>query len=845
MANKPKIITDFFKSFTIPKNRIPRQDEDDEIIVASSSSSRANTRERTLSPAKRRAPVSPQKARQNDTTVKRGRGRPRKDTSTSPSKLRLETPQLEREESGNSTPTRRSPRKQMAGIDGVQDAPPDSSGLTSVNSSLKATPTKVRTVEAVEIPSPSKHSDPSMPAPSQVSAPEPRNPVNASFSSFSTLTSMSGMSSQSSSRRIVKNGVPAVTNSDSASMSSTSSEDELVDLADFAPRKKRRLTPPVADRDSRPDVSNNSKSTRSSTRLSGEQTKRRVKDSWRPPSPPPTVTYKHSLFSMAKQSAKEAASEAKIAQAEADIKEAEQMQKRRDNSFGKAVETKSMAKEFAQDSDEEERMVMAMERTEVLRGEETFYFFHGEAGESMQMDFPTAELDKYGLEFLQDDAKRQHACTSGFLAIVASQQGLPVPLVSWIHSEIFHEPSEEVCDSYVAILDALVKDQRDLPDLAFSLSETHPGQTLRDVEAEMNIEGGTSLPPNLKYALMATAALAPHIAPMSHACALAELIFLNNDENVRGNIDVQIHIEHAMDSIFESHKSDEDLQIVFRETTRQIIHATSISRHLLSRAIASIPATSLPLHQLRRKLSLHILLNASIDEDIDVISASTGVRLLLRLKKHSSFHISETTDYVTLHSLIDLLDIAIDVGFSDFAFLYQEEHKVAPPTKSLFGHAAVPQSQEEISFNAQMDDMVSHLRSMGSKIRDAGTSHLKRTEAKSALERLIVRLEAAVRTKPRPRKGVFDRGGAGSSRAGAMDSFLNRVESESKASKDHGSGEATTNQRAVNGVPGKQHKVTWRDDVVGMGDVGPGADQDGDESVEGNEDDDDDDDDSV
>jgi hypothetical protein len=833
MANKPKVITDFFKTkpFTIPKNRIPRQDEDDEIIVASSSSSRANTRERTLSPAKRRAPVSPQKEHQNDTsTVKRGRGRPRKDISASPSKLRLETPMLEQETSGNSTPTRRSPRKQMAGMDGLQDAPPDSSGLTSVRSSLKSTPTKSRTVEAVEIPSPAKHSSPWMPAPSQIPAHEPKNTVNTSFSSFSTLT---GMSSQSSSRRIVKNGVQAVTNSDSASMSSSSSDDELVDLESFAPRKKRRLTPPVPERDSRLDAPSNAKATRSSTRLSEEHTKKRVKESWRPLSPPPTNKYKHSLLSMVKQSAKEAASEAKIAQAEADMQEAEQLQKRRDNARANAVGTKSMAKEFAQDSEDEERIEMAIERTEVLRGEETFYFFRGEARESMELDL---ELDTSGLEFLQDDAKRLHACTSGFLATVASQQGLPGQLVSWLHNEIFHEPSDELCESYVGIVDALVKGQHDLPDLAFSLSETHPGQTLRDVE-DTDIEGGTSLPPNLKYALMVTAALAPHIAPVTQGCALAELILLNNDEHVRENMDMQIHIERAICSILEPHASDEDLQTVFRETTRQILHASSLSRHILSRAIASLPATILPLHQLRRKLSLHILLDASIDEDIDVTSATTGLRLLQRLKKHASLHISESTDYVTFHSLIDLLDIAIDVGFSDFAFLSQgnqSHHKAALPTKSLFGHTAVSQSPAETAFNAQIDDLISHLRSMGSKIRDAGTSHLKRTEAKSALERLVVRLEAAVRTRPRPRKGVFDRSG---NSASAMKGFLKRVESQ---------GEASKSEKTVQAGPGKQHKVTWRDDVVGNGDVGAGADGDADEILkEENEDDYGDDDDSM
>jgi hypothetical protein len=141
--------------------------------------------------------------------------------------------------------------------------------------------------------------------------------------------------------------------------------------------------------------------------------------------------------------------------------------------------------------------------------------------------------------------------------------------------------------------------------------------------------------------------------------------------------------------------------------------------------------------------------------------------------------------------------------------------------------------------------MVSHLRLMSSKIRDAGTSHLKRTEAKSALERLIVRLEASVRTKPRPRKGVFDRPGALS--AGALDGYLRRVESEHGAAGVNGSGGGSgdgggvATKRAVQSAPGKQHKVTWRDDVVGTGDAGPGADEaksgDGDESESNDEDD--------
>lgn len=616
------------------------------------------------------------------------------------------------------------------------------------------------------------------------------------------------MSSQSSSRRIVKNGIQAVTNSDSASMSS-SSEDELVDLESFAPRKKRRLSPPVED--SRNDISSHSKSTRSSTRLSGDQAKKRAKDSWQQLGPPPKTTYKYSLANMAKQSAKDAASEAKIAQAEAEMQESERLEKQRHQAFVTSADTKSMmAKEFAQDSEEEERMVIAMERTEVMRGEEKFYFFCGEPEERIEMDFPAAELSTCGLSFLQDDSAWQHACTAGFLATVASQEGLPQRLVSWIHSRIFSEPSEELCEAYVAALDALVRGGHDLPDLHFSLSETHPGQTVRDVADDATINGDTSLPPNMKCALTTMAVLAPHIGPINQACTLAELILLNNDEKIRSDVTMQLHIERAMHSILESHASAEDREIVFRETTRQILHASSISRHLLSRAIASLPATILPLHQLRRNLALHILLDGPIDEDIDVTSQSVSVRLLLRLNKHASFHISESTDYTTLHSLIDLLDIATDVGFSDFAFFSQEsqQHKAAP--KSLFGHTTTTVSPAEASFNVQIDDIVSHLRFMGSKIRDAGTSHLKRTEAKSALERLIVRLEASVRTRPRPRKGVFDR--PGSLGAGALDGYLKRVESGSGSSRVNGSGsgtgsgcgeEAATERSTVQSAPGK------------------------------------------
>lgn len=695
-----------------------------------------------------------------------------------------------------------------------EDALPASSGQTTVQSS-QTSPTKSRTLQAVEIPSPSKQQASGMQAPAKTAQQGPTNAADNSFSSFSTLTSFSGISSQSSSRRVVKNGVQAVTNSDSASMSSSSSEDELADFESFAPRKKRKVTPPEVDA----NVPITSKPTRSSTRLDDAKIKYRARDSTRPLSPPPKTSYKYSLLNIAKQSAKEAASEKKIAEAEAYMLEAERLRADQEDKALEEGESKHIAATFAQDSDEEERMLMAIDRTEALRGEETFHFFRGEATDTMDRDFSLEELDTYGLHFLHDDTKRRQAFASGFLGVIASQKGLPGSLINWMQHQILTEDSDELCESYNAVLDALVKAENPLPHVVFSLSEIYEGQTFRDAEHSNTGRSDISLPKNLNHTLQMMSALAPQISPINQACALAELILLNNDDDVRSDIEIQIHIEQAMRAILDAN-DESGLQAAYKETIRQILHASSISRHLLSRAIASMPVTTVRLHELRRRLALQLLLDAPMDEHLDFTSPSTGVRLVVKLKKHPSFLISESTEYTALHSLTDLLDIAIDVGFADFSFLTRRAQSPKAQSTSLFSHNQAPQSQEESAFNAQIDAFVAQLRLMGSKIRDAGTSHLKRTEAKSALERLILRLECAVRTRPRPRKGVFDRGGIGNMMsAAAMEGFLKRdgdekaiINGETAADAnlgDHGQ----VKSGAQNGL-GKQHKVTWKDDVI-------------------------------
>jgi hypothetical protein len=69
------------------------------------------------------------------------------------------------------------------------------------------------------------------------------------------------------------------------------------------------------------------------------------------------------------------------------------------------------------------------------------------------------------------------------------------------------------------------------------------------------------------------------------------------------------------------------------------------------------------------------------------------------------------------------------------------------------------------------------------------------------------------------------------------------VESRGEVSRDEGLDGTLASQKTVQAGPGKQHKVTWRDDVVGNGDgdAGAGADVNGHGRKEEENDDDDDD----
>ncbi|KAI7354471.1 hypothetical protein KC336_g22317, partial [Hortaea werneckii] len=77
------------------------------------------------------------------------------------------------------------------------------------------------------------------------------------------------------------------------------------------------------------------------------------------------------------------------------------------------------------------------------------------------------------------------------------------------------------------------------------------------------------------------------------------------------------------------------------------------------------------------------------------------------------------------------------------------------------------------AFNSQIDTLTQMLQKKSSHIKDGSMSDLQRTEAKAVLGRVIMRLEHAVRTRPKLKRGVFDDGPNAES-VGLMDEFVKR-----------------------------------------------------------------------
>ncbi|KAK0824593.1 hypothetical protein LTR73_007643 [Friedmanniomyces endolithicus] len=848
-------ITNFFKPFILPKNRVPDNDEEeDEIVVGRDAS--------TI-----REPASPTMEGKKLGAV------------------HVETSQGSRM-SGTS------PERRLRGTPQKRSSPSSHQGTTDNDDLHHSSPThsKQRAMMAVSVPSPKRHMSPP-PKVEQAAAPSPR--VTTSFNSTSTLSSVP-MSSQSSSKRVVRHGLQAVTNSDSAS--ADDSDDDLADIETFIPRKKLKMTPPPPQHTTRKvPLQDETKSTRQSARLSDHGSRSRSHTPYLPPSPPPTE-YKHSLLKMVKANQKQEKQKRRVAEIEAEVADTEKLRKELE-ALGKGeVDPQAMAAEIAENSEDEERLGTAIERTEALQEEVTYNFFLERSVRVARRSFP---VKAFGQEpfaaIMKDDQAREQACLTGFVADLAAEGLLPHAAIVWFVRQMVHESREELCEAYVEIVRHAATDQAGLrdachpslgvlydtvgqgvpdgsintqkspqldeailsasslqqpkvvakctcnedegddravacescktrhtscyhqqfdgQDLSKTLSNEYVGVNPRTLDGRAahkhsspsladqspNKGAGTKLStiaPGLQYVVRAMQYMIAGTSVQRIGQAVVDLAYANIDDHVRKDIEIQLTIQNSIEGLLED-LDPTKLDSIYDYLNKRLFPPEQHPNILLCRLVASLPASSINAHHLRRRLALYCVTESS--STIPLTSPTWFRTLTKRLRTAPEYTISNSTNYALLHALISILDLALDAGFSDFAFLTAppKPPSVAEPQRPshpLFAHlttsaASTKIPEEEKALNSHVDALVAQLKFMASRVRNSGAAHMTRMEAKEALERVVVRAEWGVRTRGKGRSEVFGGGGVGEE-GGVREGRVRFLEGLAGAVKGEGGREA-------------------------------------------------------
>ncbi|KAI9716804.1 MAG: hypothetical protein M1812_005144 [Candelaria pacifica] len=582
--------------------------------------------------------------------------------------------------------------------------------------------------------------------------------MDGGFKSFqnSSSDSVGPLSSQplsnTSSQRVIKHGEVVVTNSDDED-----SDSSLDDIDSLLTLRKPALSPPSAVEASRSALKGQPK--RKETMQNGLWQSSKSRSN--PFTPVPAVPkYKFSLDSLVSRTEKDAASEAEVFKARALMCDPA-ITKEQDSNDAMEVDSKAAAANHAVNVDQgllasvikEEtegggmhNVLHAMKRTEVGNREKAWYFLDEKdmLGSTHRSPFPHSSApSKDWRKLLSESASREQTFLSGAAGEMLAMDSLPDEIIQWIIDELCIERRDDLRSSYLLALQSAtdqittlltpLRIDEMLSNLGARREALDPHQVATPGQQE--IDGWRQLhgPPwaNLGTVIKALTGVAENLSPSSREHAILLLFRMLLDSSLTDNGDLLFFIEDALESLTDSIPSNETESSLRRISIT--ILASVINSQLRLQLLSHFPASTCPLHLLRRRLALAIFFS-----DLSYLSkpASTLLQIPLITQRlfTPAFNIDNDTDYPELATMAAVLDIAIDDGLS---------------TNMVTDKEAIE------TFNTDIDALTARIKVLFTSILDSGASHMTRTEAKEALERLHYRLVYTVRTKPVAKKRIF------------------------------------------------------------------------------------------
>ncbi|CRK27989.1 hypothetical protein BN1723_014065 [Verticillium longisporum] len=226
--------------------------------------------------------------------------------------------------------------------------------------------------------------------------------------------------------------------------------------------------------------------------------------------------------------------------------------------------------------------------------------------------------------------------------------------------------------------------------------------------------------------------VAGNLRPESVKYAVVTLLRMAADRKLMSAIETRIVHQTALTSLVEAIDGT-DWDDFCQHACASLWTAFDTSSLRLA-SIQQIVPTTRKSRELRRRLALACFLGdptlARQHPDDQGFIPEAMHRL-----KGDEFHIKRKTDYVELRAQIQLFDIALDDG------------SFCPGSTSYDAAAA---------FDAEVDHLAQQLKTIWGSINDSGAAYLSRTEAKNSIDCAQKRLTYAVRTKPPPKRNIFE-----------------------------------------------------------------------------------------
>lgn len=482
--------------------------------------------------------------------------------------------------------------------------------------------------------------------------------------------------------------------------------------------------------------------------------------------------YSFSLAKITNQHSEEAGANERISAYRSALERSNDAREPDDPISGNETVDKDLLATVIKQRDEDTQMdqvVQAMNRTDALATEPRWDFMLPDFKEPDLACPPFPDLACKHDDFLSklaDRRFRETAFLTGSVGEWASVFDLPNSVLDWLWDAAINERDDGLSNAYLATFRIARKTKYSMIAHtglkgALILCGAKPEVLNLKYQIHPVYKPASALipkPPRRLFRIIrALDELADSLRTDFKGYAIFILMRISLDTGIADDGELSLAIRNAMSSLASSIPGTVDSKkasIVLDDIVTTIDHPI-----LCHRLVDSIPIASGRLQQAKRCLALAFFLSDRnmIGSDLNDPKYLSR-RIVKKLKNSPCFDTrSPDLDYRNLSALISLLDIAIAGGFQADLATDQDPDR-APDQASTQRPLSIDERRKQLreEHDRCVDDISAQTTWLFNCIVDRGAAHMNRTQAKSVLEQLNSRLHYAVRSRPRPRRNVFE-----------------------------------------------------------------------------------------